>query len=332
MTNNKGIYVTGCVIPNGIADHEGDILSKKEIKIIFTKYLEHQTDVQHNYIKNNGVDLVANWISETDKEIAGKTAPAGSWLATFYVTNPEIIESIYDDDPKSINGLSLGSVPKTINNTKYWFINKSINYRDLDDTEEVIPKFISFVDKPSNGFGLEIEEYSVYINKSVNEDEVEIMTNKEDTPIMDEKLSLSGWEKVIKSFQSLGINKSESGATEKEQEVKVEPVKEEKPADISNNELLEKIPEAVATGITSAFEKMGEAKKEKEEKVEPIEKAEKEVKEVKEEEIDEPAKEVKEAGVNKRATAKVENVSQPNNSTNFYQKSGRDMWGCRIQK
>lgn len=326
MTNDNGIYVTGCVIPNGLPDHENDILSKKEIKIIFTKYLEHDTDTMHSYIRNQGVDLVANWISEIDTNIAGKIAPAGSWLATFYVTNPDIIKSIYDSNPDSINGLSLGSVPKTITDTEYWFINKSINYRDVEDTEDIIPMFISFVDKPSNGFGLEIEDYNVYINKSVNS-EVESMSNQNETP-QEEKLSLSGWEKVIKSFQSLGINKAETGATNPEEE-KVE-TKEEDEKDISNAELLEKIPEAVSSAIVSAFEKIEEEKAEKE--TEPVEKAESEEEEKEEEdEVKEPAKETKENAVNKRATEKVENTSNPNTTTGFYEKSGRDMFGCRIK-
>lgn len=325
MTNDNGIYVTGCVIPNGLPDHENDILSKKEIKIIFTKYLEHDTDTMHSYIRNQGVDLVANWISEIDTNIAGKIAPAGSWLATFYVTNPDIIKSIFDSNPDSINGLSLGSVPKTITDTEYWFINKSINYRDVEDTEDIIPMFISFVDKPSNGFGLEIEDYNVYINKSVNS-EVESMSNQNETP-QEEKLSLSGWEKVIKSFQSLGINKAETGATNPEEE-KVE-TKEEDEKDISNAELLEKIPEAVSSAIVSAFEKIEEEKAEKE--TEPVEKAESKEEEKEEDEVKEPAKETKENAVNKRATEKVENTSNPNTTTGFYEKSGRDMFGCRIR-
>lgn len=334
MTNKNGIYVTGVVIPNGIPDHEGDILSKKEIKTIFTKFLEQESDVQHNYIKNKGVEQIANWISETDREIDGKTAPAGSWLATFYVTNPDIIDSIQSNEPNSINGLSLGSVPKKIDDTKYWFINKSINYRDLEDIEDVIPKFISFVKKPSNMFGLEIEDYNMYINKSISEEE--IMTNKENVPVEEEKLTLSGWERVVKGLQSLGINKStDVGATEEVKEVPAPQVDD----DISNKELADKIdniPNAVTAGIVNAFEKLGEQHN-VQEPVEPINKtSEESVNEEKDDVgvVEEPAQETKEAGVNKSATSKVENtnINNPNTSTNFYSKSGRDMWGCRIKK
>lgn len=330
MTNDTGIYVTGCVIPNGLPDHEGDILDKKDIKIILTKFLEHQTDTEHNYLKNNGVDYVENGISEIDRDIAGKTAPAGSWLVTFYITNQQIIDSILSDDPKSINGLSLGSVPQNLTDIQYWFINKSINYRDVE-TEEVIPKYISFVAKPSNGFGLQVEDYNVYINKSISDEEFEMTNQKIETPVEEEKLTLSGWERVIKAF---GINKSEgTGATKTEQEVKVETKKEEEVTGISNEELAEKIdniPNAVTEGIVTAFEKMADNKQEP---VEPIEKSETEEVEEKEEEVTEPAQKTKEEGIQKSATHKQENtgMDNPNQSTNFYKKSGRDMWGCRIK-
>ena len=83
----KELYVTGVVIPNGLPDAQNDILTKKDIKIIFTKYLEHDTDTMHSYLKNEGVNLLANWISEIPMDFDGKTAPAGSWLATFKITN-----------------------------------------------------------------------------------------------------------------------------------------------------------------------------------------------------------------------------------------------------
>ena len=336
MTNDTGIYVTGCVIPNGLPDHEGDILNKKDIKIILTKFLEHQTDTEHNYLKNNGVDYVENGISEIDRDIAGKTAPAGSWLVTFYITNSQIIDSILSTDPKSINGLSLGSVPQNLTDIQYWFINKNINYRDVE-TEEVIPKYISFVARPSNGFGLEVENYDVYINKSIDEEFK--MTNKQiETPIEEEKLTLSGWERVIKGFQSLGINKSETGATETKQEVKVETKpaeKNEEPAGISNEELAKKIdniPNAVTTGIVEAFKEIGANQA-----TEPVKSEEPEKEEGEGEgksEVKEPAQKTKEEGIQKSATQRHENtdMSNPNKTTNFYEKSGRDMWGCRIRK
>ena len=330
------LYVTGVVIPNGIPDHENDVLNKQDIKKIFTKYINRDTDTMHTRIRNEGVDVLANWISEADTVIAGKVAPAGSWLATFKITNEEIIKSIIDGN---ITGLSLGSVSDIALTQKFWFINKSINYRDLDDAEEVIPLFISFVDKPSNMFGLEIMDYNVYINKNAHE--VEIMSEQNKTEnIGDETLSVSAWERIMDKF---GINKraveTEPVKTE-ETTVETEEVEVNKTetADMSNAELLEKITEAVATGITSAFEKMGAPKTEevtvnKNETPEETEEVETETEPVEETQETEETTETNETDVeiNKRQTVKNENVETPEVSSNFYKKSGRNEFGCKIK-
>ena len=151
MKLDEATYVTGVVIANGVPDSDGDCLDKKDIKKIFTKYLDRATDVMHTRIKNEGVEVLANWITESDTELNGKIVPAGSWMATFQVTNEELLSAILDG---SIQGLSLGSVSEDAMTKKYWFINKSIHYQDLDDMEEVIPLFISFVDKGANQYGL----------------------------------------------------------------------------------------------------------------------------------------------------------------------------------
>lgn len=323
-------FVTGVVIPNGVPDDQNDVFTKKEIKQLFIKYLEHDTDSMHNYIRNEGVDLVANWITEIDREIQGKIAPVGSWMSTFKVTNPELIELL---DNHTIGGLSLGSIPREVLTQKFWFLDKPIKdihtFRDLPSVDDANPVFISFVKKGSNGYGLEIEKPDVYINKSSKEENTmsneEIKTNND---MQDEKISLSGLAKIKEIFS---INKSATESAEPKQEVKVEtkPVEpvETKPAnndDISNTELLEKIPNAVATGITSAFEKMAEKEKPDDEE------DEEEEEEVKNTETSEPTKKVPK--INKSATTKEEQVQVPNTSTDFYSKSGRDMFGCRIRK
>ena len=333
------MYVTGVVIPNGIADHEGDVLNKVDIKKIFTKYLNRDTDTMHTRIRNEGVDVLANWISEADMVIRGKTAPAGSWLATFKITNAEIIKSIKSG---KLAGLSLGSVSDIALTQKYWFINKSINYKDLDDTEEVIPLFISFVDKPSNGFGFEIMDYDVYINKRINDVEVEKMTNEnQEIKPEDEKLSVSAWERIVNAFS---INKSVTEPAELKEEItdvdieKKEKEDESEPKDISNTELLEKIPEAVSNGIVNAFEKMKVKKDEapqniekSEEKSEEKEKTEeKEAPKKDDEKSEEKEKKDKEVDINKRATSKEAIVDVEPVST-FYERTGRDMFGKKIR-
>ena len=329
----EALIVNGVIIANGIADSDGDVLTKKDIKTIFMKY-QRDTDTMHTNIKNNGVEVFASWISEVDTTINGKFVPSGSWLATLKVTNEKLIQCIKED---RLKGFSLGSVSDIALTQKFWFINKSINYRDLDDAEEVIPLFISFVDKPSNMYGLEVMDYNVYINK--NAKEVENMSEQNKTEnVGDETLSVSAWERIMDKF---GINKrateTEPVKTE-ETSVETEPVEVNKTetADMSNAELLEKIPEAVATGITSAFEKMGAPKTEevavnKNETPEETEEVETKTEPVEETPETEETNET-DVEINKRQTVKNENVETPEVSSNFYKKSGRNEFGCKIKK
>lgn len=331
-TPNDNIrFVTGVILANGVPDDQNDVFNKQDIKKMFIKYLQHDTDTMHNYIRNEGVDLVANWITEIDRVIQGKTVPVGSWMATFKVSNPELIQFL---DNGTIRGFSLGSMPKELMTQKFWFLNKAIqdvhSFKDLPSIDDANPVFISFVKKGSNGYGLEIEKPNVYINKSSREDNK--MPEQNTTDIQEETISLSGLAKIKEIF---GINKTATEATEPKQEVKPEPVQSEpvepkqESNDISNTELLEKIPNAVAIGIANAFTEM--AKKEAEAKpTEPVKEDEDEEKEEPETSETEPTKKIPK--INKSATSKEENSPVPNTNTNFYSKSARDMFGCRIRK
>ena len=252
---NEATYITGVVIANGVPDSDGDCLDKKDIKKIFTKYLNRDTDVMHTRIKNEGVEVLANWITESDTTLNGKTVPSGSWMATFAVTNEELLSSIKEG---SINGLSLGSVSEDAMTKKYWFINKSIHYNDLDDMEEVIPLFISFVDKGANQYGLEIEDYNIYINK--NDKTGENMTNEEKTE--EAMIPISSLSKLRDIFS---INKNEHDTEDKDDDEvdinKDEGVDETAPADISNKELLEQLPQVLKTAVVEGFKEVIESQK-----------------------------------------------------------------------
>ena len=326
-------FVTGVILANGVPDDQDDVFTKQDIKKMFIKYLQHDTDTMHNYIRNEGVDLVANWITEIDREIKGKIAPVGSWMATFKVSNPELIKFL---DDGTIGGFSLGSMPKELMTQKFWFLNKPIqdvhSFRDLPSIDDANPVFISFVKRGSNGYGLEIEKPNVYINKSSKEDNK--MPEQNTTDIQDETISLSGLAKLKEIF---GINKTATESVKPKTEVKPEPVPSEpvepkaESNDISNSELLEKIPNAVASGITEAFTEMAKAEAKPAEPVK-TEEEEEEGKEAKEPETSETEPTKKIPKINKSATSKEENSPAPNVNTNFYSKSGRDMFGCRIRK
>ncbi|MBQ2652639.1 MAG: hypothetical protein IJF83_03720 [Methanobrevibacter sp.] len=332
---NEATYITGVVIANGVPDSDGDCLDKKDIKKIFTKYLDRATDVMHTRIKNEGVEVLANWITETDTQVNGKIVPAGSWMATFAVTNEELLSSIREG---SISGLSLGSVSEDAMTKKYWFINKSIHYQDLDDMEEVIPLFISFVDKGANQYGLEIMDYNVYINK--NDKTGDKMTNEEEIVTNEEPMiPISALDKLREFFS---FTKADVEVEEKTPEVNKQETDVEEPVndDISNKELLEKLPAALAESVKDAIsEAISNASADedidKSEKNDEEEKDEDSDEEKDEENVDESKKDEKEkedVEINKRQTSMTDVIVNDAPSTDFYTRTKRDHLGRKIRR
>lgn len=331
---NEATYITGVVIANGVPDSDGDCLDKTDIKKIFTKYLDRATDVMHTRIKNEGVEVLANWITESDTELNGKIVPSGSWMATFAVTNEELLSSIKDG---SISGLSLGSVSEDAMTKKYWFINKSIHYQDLDDMEEVIPLFISFVDKGANQYGLEVMDYNFYINK--NDENGEKMTNEEKNE--EPMIPLSAIDKLRDIFS---INKSETENEEDKNIDKEETVEEPvSSGDITNKELLEKLPEAIVEAFKEAFKQptstpeqdvtidKADEDEEKKDDVE-INKSEDESSEESDEEPEKEEEKKDDVEINKRQTSMTDVVVDTETSSDFYERTGRDHLGRKIRR
>ena len=338
LTITEALIVNGVIIANGVADSDGDVLTKKDIKTIFMKY-QRDTDTMHTNIKNFGVEVFASWISEIDTTIAGKVVPAGSWLATLKVTNEKLIQCINEG---KLNGFSLGSVSDKAYTPKYWFINKSLNYRDIKDIEEVIPLYISFVDKPANQYDWEIMTYDAYINK--NEKDVTEMTDVENK---EEMISVSALEKI----KGLFVNKSEDEVTvekaegEETAEPTAEPTNDETVTALfekldtiieQNNQILEAINKAEEDAEVDEEEEIEKAEEdekeeesaeEKKEEDEEIEKAEEEPSK----EDEEKKEEDEDVHVEKRETNMIENQNSQTYTT-FYHSTGRDHLGRKIRK
>lgn len=334
----EALIVNGVIIANGVQDSDGDVLTKKDIKTIFTKY-QRDTDTMHTNIKNTGVEVFASWISEIDTEVNGKVVPAGSWLATLKVTNEKLIQCILEG---KLNGFSLGSVSEKAFTPKYWFINKSLNYRDIKDIEEVIPLYISFVDKPANQYDFEVMSYDAYINK--NEKDVEEMTEIEKEK---EMISVSALERI----KGLFVTKSEE-AVEKAEEGEV--ITEETSTDETVTALFEKLDtiieqnKQILEGISKAEEpsedeeiEKAEEETETKEEDESVEKAEEETDASSEEEKDEEiekeetseennTEEDDDVSIDKRETNMIENQNSEPVQT-FYQKTNRDSFGRKIR-
>ena len=258
------IYVRGVVIPCGMADNTGDApQSKEDIKKIFTNYLTHETDVQHSWVKNFNVYNLENTITETETEINGQKVPAHSWIASTMVVNPEIQAMIREG---KLNGYSLGAVGEDGLNENVNFLNKSLRYDELKDKEDLNPIFISLVDKPANGFKWEVYDYNSFLAKSGD-----IMTNEMSIPSNEEGMVSEGFvERIINKFflaksEEEAKKEDEKAASSKKEDELEKSVDE---LDISNKELLEKLPELVATAVIEGMKKLAEESSKKDDNAE----------------------------------------------------------------
>ena len=151
-----------CVIQNGVADAQNDILDTHEIKQIFTSFNNQDNfEIHHNNLPVSEVSVLENYISTIDEDIAGTIVPKGSWNAVIRVDNPDIQKMLMDG---VFGGVSLNN--RINESCSTGLMGKYHSYKELRSAECVIPLFISFVEAPSNGVGLHIMDYDMYILKS----------------------------------------------------------------------------------------------------------------------------------------------------------------------
>ena len=161
LKKENALFVKCCIIQNGVTDSEGDTLTTKEIKQIFTSFNNQSNfEIYHNGIPISEVHLLENYISNSEEAIGNITIPAGSWNGVIRVDDPDIQKSLLNGE---FGGVSLSNrvKPQCSKN-----LHGEINYRDLKSAECVIPMFISFVKEGANGVPLHVMDYDVYIKKS----------------------------------------------------------------------------------------------------------------------------------------------------------------------
>lgn len=185
ICKKNALYVKACVIANGIADTDGDILNTQEIKEIFTSFNNQDSfEVHHNDLPLQEVSLLENYISQTDETLGLMTIPAGSWMIVIRVDNPNIQERILQGE---FGGVSLSNRVKSECSIN---LTGEVRYKDLPKMDCVIPRFISFVDNPANRIGLHIYDYDTYIRKS-----------KKEKPVMDMKEFIDGLKALISKVE-----------------------------------------------------------------------------------------------------------------------------------
>ena len=216
ICKKNALYVKACVIANGIADTDGDILNTQEIKEIFTSFNNQDSfEVHHNDLPLQEVSLLENYISQTDETLGLMTIPAGSWMIVIRVDNPNIQERILQGE---FGGVSLSNRVKSECSTN---LTGEVRYKDLPKMDCVIPRFISFVDNPANRIGLHIYDYDTYIRKS-----------KKEKPVMDMKEFIDGLKALISKVEDeepteAEVEKTDEEPKEEEDDDAVETVEDE---------------------------------------------------------------------------------------------------------
>ena len=334
ICKKNALYVKACVIANGIADTDGDILNTQEIKEIFTSFNNQDSfEVHHNDLPLQEVSLLENYISQTDETLGLMTIPAGSWMIVIRVDNPNIQKRILDGE---FGGVSLSNRVKSECSIN---LTGEVQYKDLPKMDCVIPRFISFVDNPANRIGLHIYDYDTYIRKS-----------KKEKPVMDMKEFIDGLKALISKVEDeepseAEVEKSDEEPKEEEDDDVVETVEdetetsEEETPKIKKEESEEEVDEESSEDETTV-EKEEEADVTLEERVAKLEEqiaklleteesADEETSETQVEEVEAEAEESPKI----TKSRKVIKTDAKIRTKNFYEIRGRDpVTGCKIRK
>jgi len=290
LCKQKALYVKGCVIPNGVQDSQGDTLYAEDIKKIFTSFNNQDNfEIYHEDNPIPEVSLLENYISTADETLGTAVVPSGSWNVVIRVDNPEVQQGLLTGE---LGGLSLSNriAPRCKGNLK-----GTIRYKDIPDTECVVPRFISFVEGGANGYGLHVYDYDAYILKSKDVEFEEENGGK--------KMDFKEFWKSLKSLideveapeeEEPVVEKEDTEATEEEAAVEVEETAtEETEEEAVEEEAAEEEPVVEKEDTTEEDEVEAPAEEEGvveeptiEKEEEPQTEAEAETEEVIEEEVD----------------------------------------------
>lgn len=119
-----------------------------------------------------GVSTIANEIIQHDEKLlSGQTVPAGSWMKTLMVTNPELQKILPNENGKTqIDGLSINNQLHTCPvcmEVKAEKIKGNRFYaKDIKNKECMKPIFHSLVKGAANEYKLDVYSYPKFLEKS----------------------------------------------------------------------------------------------------------------------------------------------------------------------
>lgn len=163
------MYVKACVVANGVRDLQGDVITKKDIKKIFSNSIDVGFDVGHDHIRQTGIYSLENYISKEEEYLGKNVVPSGSWMTVLRIDNDNIQEKIKKHE---INGVSIMAYPEHDAEITKHENRRALLYKDIVEKDQLHPREISLVEHPANNLPLDVMDYDTYLSKSVfNEDE-----------------------------------------------------------------------------------------------------------------------------------------------------------------
>ncbi|WP_455644837.1 XkdF-like putative serine protease domain-containing protein [Methanosphaera sp.] len=174
--NEEVTYVKCCVLASELPDFINDKLLRREVKLIFTNTKNLNFDIDHKRKYLSGVEIIENYINQSNEMINSISIPAGSWIMVLAITNNNLRESISRGEIRGVSlRTALGEAVNLIDPTT----RGRISYNNIENKEEMQPESISFTANPANEIPFEVMDYEAYTAK--NKNKVDNMTNEHES-------------------------------------------------------------------------------------------------------------------------------------------------------
>lgn len=107
--DSESHFVTGIVYEPMAEDTDGEYMTAEEIEKAAHWYMKNtgKVDIQHCFVKAEGIDVVESFVAKSDMDIDGTPIKKGTWLMTVEVGDSAVWESIQKGE---ITGFSMGGV------------------------------------------------------------------------------------------------------------------------------------------------------------------------------------------------------------------------------
>jgi len=102
-------FVTGIVYEPMSEDTDGEYMTAEEIEKAAHWFMKNtgDVDIQHCFVKAEGIDVVESYVAKSDMEIDGTPIKKGTWLMTVEVVDAAVWESIQKGE---LTGFSMGGL------------------------------------------------------------------------------------------------------------------------------------------------------------------------------------------------------------------------------